>query len=115
MPPGIPSPMNNRLIDALFSVWLRIREIRNEMDKFADEGSETVASKDDSEDFHRFKSSDPSIHSHKDKQDPRTPPPLSVSVTRSGKRRVIALREQHMGRRYEAPRMLLSTDTITRI
>ena len=84
MPSGIPSPMNERLINALFSVSSRIREIRNEMDKLAEEGSDT-------EDLHGFKSPDPLIHSHEDEEDPGTPPPLSVLVTRSGKRRVMVL------------------------
>ena len=33
IPPWIPAPMNDRLIDALFSSSARLREIRGEMDK----------------------------------------------------------------------------------
>ena len=49
---GIPSPVNDKLIDALFSVSSRIREIRKEMDKLAEDSTET----DKSEDFYGFKS-----------------------------------------------------------
>ena len=84
---GIPSPINDRLIDALFIVLSRIWEIRTEMDKLADDRMETADSEEGSEDFHRFRSPTRSDHSHGDEEDREEhPAPLSVSVTRSSKR-----------------------------
>ena len=70
----------------------------------------------ESEDFHGFRSPTPSELSHEDEEDhEETRAPLSVSVTRSGKRRVIELWGKPRTRRQEVPKMLLSSNAVTRI
>ena len=64
---GIPSPVNDKLIDALFSVSSRIREIRKEMDKLAEDSTET----DESKDFYGFESLDPLEESQEDGRNAR--------------------------------------------
>ena len=71
---------------------------------------------DESKDFYGLKLLDPLEESQEDKEereDVRTP--HSVSVKRSGKRKVTELLEKPRTRRHEIPQLLLSSNTVTRI
>ena len=82
------------------------------MDKLAEDSTET----DKSKDFHGFKSPTPLEESQEDKEDHEgTRTPLSVSVTHSGKRRVMELQKKPRTRRHKVPQLLLSSDAVTRI
>ena len=102
----------NKLINALFTISSRIWETQNEMDKLAEDCSET----DKSEDFHRFKLPAPLEEFQEDEEDHEGIwTPLSVSVTHSGKRRVMELQKKPRTKRHKVPQLLLSSDAVTRI
>ena len=82
------------------------------MDKLAEDRTEM----DESKDFRGFRSPTPSEESHEDEEDHKeTRAPLSVSVTHSGKMRVMELRGKPRTRRHEVLQMLLSSNALTRI
>ena len=67
-------------------------------------------------DINGFKSPPPSdLLDEEEESLKETHTPLLVSVTRSGKRRVMELQERPRARRCNKPRMLLSSDAVTRI
>ena len=79
--------MNDKLIDALFSVSSRIREIRTEMERLTETDNPKLLAP--------FKYPDP-----------------STPVTRSGQRRAMEAQEQ-AGSRHTKPR-LISEESVTR-
>ena len=113
--------MNDKLIDALFSVSTRLRELRGEMDKLVVDKLELTNLEDECDndlvdDLNRFNSTPPSESSLKDTETPgEFHAPLMMSVTRSGKRRVMDPNSRHRVRAWETPPVLLSRRAIMRI